>query len=200
MKGTDDFVRRRPWAALLIPLLAVLFAAEGRAQMPDLSRGRELWHGRIRGVECRLVQIPRQAMVLVPLRLCLEAQGPEPAVLLSELKEVEVRAAAGSKAEYACAPRRVPFYQWGTSILECRLDFRMAGAYVARLPLGESGEMALEMPIEVAPVRYLPFGEEFLLFGTGVLGLGVFLWLLWMRLRRHERVGWPLSSPGGGPG
>jgi hypothetical protein len=189
--------------ALWLVLLAGLAAA--RAQQPDPKEGLQLWQGHFGGKSYRVLQIPKQATALIPLRFLVEeveaptnahaATGPVcphcnpgatnlASVVLPKptapaevvaLDAAEFKAVGGIEATRSYLPRRDHLQYWRETLGEVRETFRAPGAYQLTLYAGDQPERQVVIRFDVKAYEYIGFGEEFGLFVAGCIGLGLFL-------------------------
>lgn len=200
-------------AALLILFLATSSAA---AQAPNLSEARELWSGQIDHQQLRLLQVPRNATALIPLRFVLEevSAPSEPAHLhssngeecpacraganrasrsnprlLDRIDRVEITAVEGPEARLSYVPRTTILHQWSDNVAEVRETFRTPGKYQLAFSSLDQSEINLAILIEVGPYRYIEFGQEFGFFVAGCILLGLVLAgiVYWLHQRGKRR-------------
>ncbi|HSH96011.1 MAG TPA: hypothetical protein VK968_17830 [Roseimicrobium sp.] len=173
-----------------------LVVATATAQAPDPGEGREIWRGRLEGREFKVIQLPRNATALIPMRFLIEETGsPASALaLLNQIDAVDVRVLKGREAALSYAPRRLPIQMWEERLAEVRETFRTPGTYELELVSASTPGLKLRLPVVVDGFGYLGFGEEFGFFVLGCLVLGaVFLFII---TRLHRRM--PPSRPAPG--
>ena len=215
---------------LNVILVALALASTVQAQMPNLSDGAELWRGAIDSRELRVIQIPRQATALIPLRFFLEevpaavarpghtfapdcpycqvAGGKEVLAtvtsggLLEQFDQADFAAIQGVEALRAYAPRRDVLRQWGNQLAEVRETFRTAGIYQLTFSASERRELKVNVPFEVGPFGYLSFGQESAFFVLGCLTLGALLifFVKWLHRRMPPNSGTLVAADPRPPG
>jgi hypothetical protein len=153
-------------------------------QAPNLGEAAEIARAEAAGREFRILQIPRRATALIPLRFLLQEAGLEDGSgsSLQAFDFADYSVLSGKEAALAYTPHRAPLFFWGTQLAETRETFRMAGTYQVMFGSAEQPELRVAATVEVSPFRYLNFGEEFLFFVAGCLVLGgillaVIVWL-----------------------
>jgi len=209
---------------LTVIFCALALASTVQAQMPNLHDGAELWRGAIDGREVRVIQIPRQATALIPLRFFLEevpakfarlghtfapdcphcqpagGKGISATItsggLLEQFDQADFAAIKGAEALRAYTPRRDVLRQWGNQIAEVRETFRTAGLYQLTFSASERRELKIKVPFEVRPFGYLSFGQESAFFVLGCLMLGAVLifFVKWLHRRMPPNSGTPDAS------
>jgi hypothetical protein len=203
--------------ACLLALLSAGSVVNGQA--PDLSQAAELWRGSVEGRPMRVLQVPRRATALIPLRILLQelelhSHAPEatacagcaggvhePAAgggtgrLLDRYEHAAFMATAGAEATLSYNPKRLPVQFWGTDLAEVRETFRSPGTYQVTFGAAQEPSLRLAVPIEVQAFAYLPFGQEFGLFVLGCLLLaGLFLPIIVWLHRRMTPSSLPAST------
>lgn len=201
--------------AVFVLLVRMAFSAGGQA--PNLSEAAELWRGQIHGVEARVLQIPRRAAALIPLRFLLQIQDSAPGMahehamaanhcthcapssapvgtapsssILSRLDHAEFTARAGAEALLAYPPTRAFLRQWSENLIEVRETFRTPGTYRLFFASETDPHCQITIPVEVGAFGYLKFGEEFGFFviGCGVLGSVLLGLILWLHRRGRSQ-------------
>lgn len=154
----------------------------GYSQAPDLHRGKEIWRGTWHEVPVRIVQIPKNPLVLTPVRWCIETLGPHDSNYFQSLDPLQLTPQPGDLSARVVVPQTLPIFEWEKNLAECRYTFDMAGRYQLRL----HSEPPVVLDFSIAPVTYLSFSKEMTLFIAGCLALGAVLFLLWYKLRQHE--------------
>jgi hypothetical protein len=188
---------RMRWTMLL--LIGVILGAVNPfllGQAPDLSQGKEIWRGEVEGKRIRVVQMPRRAAALIPLRLIVVEEAAGGGVeVIERVASMQIRPVEGAEALLAYRPSAHPVRFWRSDQFEVRETFRSAGTYEIRA-VAEDGRQLFSVPIVVSGNRNLQFGEEFGFFVLGCLMLGaVLISILFWLGRREERRDGPVAAP-----
>jgi hypothetical protein len=183
-------------------ILTVWSGATALAQAPDLAQAAEIARAQAGGAEYRILQIPKRATALIPLRFVLqEVERSEPGAAgrksdLGRFDSAEYSVVSGQEAALAYAPSSKPLFFWGADLAETRETFRIAGTYQIAFRSTEDARLAVSTQVEVKPFRYLNFGEEFSFFVAGCLALGSFMVaiIVWLQRREPESRRGPATS------
>jgi hypothetical protein len=168
-------------------LASLLLSAPLFGQAPNLGEAVEIARAEAAGREFRILQIPRRSTALIPLRFLLQEVGPASgtSAALQEFDFADYAVLEGKEAALSYRPHRAPLFFWGTQLAESRETFRMAGTYQIAFGSTQHPEIRVAATVEVAPFRYLKFGEEFLFFVAGCLVLGAIMLAIIVWLHRR---------------